>query len=194
MNIKILTGSYIKYMFHVPGVSNWSEYRYQKLFRLLYGYTQVVSKSNGARYVYHRPGILSSIPYIKAGKNAIIVPQDSLQNVITFFKKGQFGNQPNEEQWKVTYYVETIPLKKDQLHDAFESLIERFRAPSGNSLDETIINVAAAKDYNYKYLSLLLYNAGKICNNEWFGIAKENSERLQKLHTSYLTLKRAAGN
>ncbi|MBN1159974.1 MAG: hypothetical protein JXA43_01910 [Candidatus Diapherotrites archaeon] len=190
MTVKPLTGSYVKYMFHVPGVSNWSEYRYQKLFRLLYGYTQVVTKSNGARYVYHRPGILSFVPYIKAGKNAVIVPQEVLQNVITFFKKGRFGSTPEEQNWKVTYYVETVPIKQDQLLDAFECLMERLRAPSGNNLDETIAKVAEANDYNYRHLNLLLYNTGKICNSEWFGEAKKQSERLQVLHDSYITLKK----
>ncbi len=66
-----------------------SAYFYQRFFRALYGYKQVVSKSNGRHYVYYRPGVLTPHPYVKAGRNAVLVPDSALQPLLRFLKTGQ---------------------------------------------------------------------------------------------------------
>ena len=66
-----------------------SAYVYQRFYRALYGYTQVVAKSSGKRYVYHRDGVLSRHPFIKDSRNSVIIPDSALQPLISFLKTGQ---------------------------------------------------------------------------------------------------------
>jgi len=79
--------------YHVTYVVRWpgkkSSYIYQRFYRALYGYTQVVSKANGRHYVYHRDGVLSKYPYIKASRNSVVIPDTALQPLLNFLKTGQ---------------------------------------------------------------------------------------------------------
>jgi len=66
-----------------------SAYAYQRFFRALYGYTQVVSKGNGRRYVYHRDGVLTRYPFYREGKNVVIIPDNALQPLLSFLRTGK---------------------------------------------------------------------------------------------------------
>src|SRR4030042_1173873 len=82
-------GYFIQYKFIIPENMKHSSYTYQKLFRALYGYTQAVFKSNGKTYHYHRAGVLSATPYLRPGKNCVIIPPGKFQHLLDFFKTGR---------------------------------------------------------------------------------------------------------
>jgi len=91
----------VRYRFRAP-----PGYSYQRFFRALYGYTQVVKKSNGKTYIYRRPGVLTYYPYIHGAKNTIIIPPEALPPVINFFKTGKNPCHEFEDlsSWNVSYY------------------------------------------------------------------------------------------
>ncbi|GAG48539.1 unnamed protein product, partial [marine sediment metagenome] len=99
---------FIQYKFILPESVSHSSYSYQKLFRALYGYTQAVNKSSGKNYKYHRQGVLSSYPYLRAGKNCVIIAPDAFQNLISFFKTGRNPAHKWEVKgnWKAVYYMD----------------------------------------------------------------------------------------
>jgi len=95
----------------------------------LYGYTQVVSKSSGKRYVYHRDGVLSRHPFIKDSRNSVIIPDSALQPLISFLKTGQnpahrFTDVAN---WTdiVKYTVQETAVSDEDAANAVYSAISR---------------------------------------------------------------------
>ncbi|MDN5358360.1 MAG: hypothetical protein PWP76_203 [Candidatus Diapherotrites archaeon] len=76
-------------MYSIKWSGKKSAYIYQRFFRAIYGYTQVVVKGNGRRYVYYREGVLTKYPFIKEGKNMVVVPDNALQPLLNFLKTGQ---------------------------------------------------------------------------------------------------------
>lgn len=104
-----------------------SSYVYQRFYRALYGYTQVVSKASGKRYTYHRDGVLTRHPFIKDSRNSVIIPDSALQPLLSFLKTGQnpahrFTNISN---WTdlVKYSVqETTISAEDAAHAVFSAI------------------------------------------------------------------------
>ena len=189
---KPVPGSFVKYMFIIPGVSDWSEYRYQKLFRLLYGYVQVVSKSSGGHYTYDRGGILTELPYIKTGKNSVIVPPDNLQRLISFFrtKKTSAGDKAPED-CQIKYFIETVQKDPRELVPAFDALFERVRLESGKPLDAALSDLVTQEDYSSKDAGFVLQHAERVCSSSWFQSVMRESPRLGKFFENYQKLKRA---
>ena len=66
-----------------------SSYVYQRFFRAIYGYTQVVSKANGKKYAYYRRGVLSNYPYVKLGRTTVVIPDNALQDIMAFLKSSR---------------------------------------------------------------------------------------------------------
>ena len=123
----VLRGYFIQYKFIVPESIKHSSYTYQKLFRALYGYTQNVTKSNGKSYKYHRRGVLSSTPYIRPGKNCVIIPPGTFNSLIDFFKTGKNPSHywQGKGDWKAVYYMDEKNLTEDDVRAALEEQLDR---------------------------------------------------------------------
>ena len=111
-----------------------SSYVYQRFYRALYGYTQVVSKASGKRYTYHRDGVLTRHPFIKDSRNSVIIPDSALQPLLNFLKTGQnpahrFSNISN---WTdlVKYSVQETAVSETEAANAVFSAISRLYVKS----------------------------------------------------------------
>jgi len=89
-----------------------SAYAYQRFFRALYGYTQVVSKSNGRRYIYYREGVLTRYPFHRAGKNIVLIPDNALQPLLAFLKTGK---NPAHEFQHTTRWTEIVKYSIEEV-------------------------------------------------------------------------------
>jgi hypothetical protein len=106
-----------------------SAYAYQRFYRALYGYTQVVSKSSGKTYTYYREGVLTRYPFVKDGRNAVVIPDSALQPLLSFLKTGQnpahsFANVAN---WTdlVKYSISEVTVDAPTAAAAVFSAISR---------------------------------------------------------------------
>jgi len=135
-----MKGYFIQYKFIVPESTKHSSYTYQKLFRALYGYTQNVTKSNGKTYHYLRKGILSDFPYIRPGKNCVIIPPKSFNSLDTFFKTGKNPSHywRVKGDWKAVFYLDEKSLDENQVINAIKNQIKR--AFQDSSSDEGVID------------------------------------------------------
>ena len=128
-----MKGFLIRYKYR--GAKPSSSYSYQRFFRALYGYTQVVTKSNGASYVYYREGVLTTYPYIHEGRNTMIIPENALEPLINFFKEGKNPAHSFEDlsNWTVTYYVEETTVDPPSALRAIYSALNRIlvKTPEG---------------------------------------------------------------
>ena len=188
----LVNGSFIRYTFYIPGVTDWSEYRYQKLFRMLYGYVQVVSKGSGASYNYYREGVLTDIPYLKTGKNSIIVPQDSLQKILIFFRTGKAASGdrvPEGCKVPITHFIETVQRPAKELVPAFDALLERLKLSDGASVDSALADLVQAQDWENKNSAQVLAYAQGICSSSWFNAVAGESPRMKKFQDNYYKLK-----
>ena len=142
----------VQYKFILPSDIKHSSYTYQKLFRALYGYTQNVSKSSGKTYRYHRPGVLSSFPFTKPGKNLVLIPKSALSALVDFFKTGK---TPSHEwhvkgDWKAAYYTDERDISVSDAAQALDAAAARVMA-SLKSLGEQASTLEPTG--NYKGLS-----------------------------------------
>jgi len=177
-------GYFIQYKFILPDTINHSSYSYQKLFRAIYGYTQAVYKSSGKNYRYHRKGVLSDYPYLRAGKNCVIIAPEAFQNLIAFFKTGKnpAHNWTVKGNWKAVYYMDQklIPEKKAAL--ALENLLSRtYTGKSGSSrlLSEELKRVGSGT-LKPDYEQMLLEDAKKIIKHPWFAKSLTSSSKLRE--------------
>lgn len=180
---------FIQYKFLTPDSVKHSSYTYQKLFRALYGYTQNVSKSNGKSYRYHRPGVLSSGPYIRPGKNCVIVPQNQLSPLFEFFKTGRNPTHKwtGKGDWKAVYYMNEKEVLVSDLVKPLESFIDRaFVSLPGEEkrrLEDELASLAgnqpSASKANDSYRKALAAQVQRIVGNEWFALCSAKSERLK---------------
>src|SRR3989344_3839606 len=140
-------GHFIKYNFIIPETTKHSSYTYQKLFRALYGYTQNVTKSNGKTYKYHRKGILSDIPYIRPGKNCVIIPPKSFAPLETFFKTGKNPTHywKTKGNWKAVFYFEEKDLEENSVITALKELTERLFQKGYDDVTVPDLNTLAEK-------------------------------------------------
>ena len=174
-----------------------SSYTYQKLFRALYGYTQAVFKGNGKTYHYHREGILSKYPFIRPGKNCVIIPPAAFQDLIEFFKTGRNPSHrwSNKGEWKAVYYMneKTVP-EKDAI-SALEELLSReiMDLPSGGfgRLEDEINTLADAPKPDEARKNLALSVAQKIVEMNWFKEAYSQSPKLKAFYEKYKQLRGA---
>ncbi len=158
------------------------KYEYQRFFRALYGYTQVVKKSNGKMYVYYREGVLTLYPYIKQGRNSVIIPDNALKPLVDFFKEGK--NPAHEFQdikdWKVTYYVEETDVSENMAHKAIEDALKRIfiRTDTGlRSIKEVIDSLYVSLDE----LAEIKLKTRHIIQSNWFSSLKEKFKKLLEL-------------
>ena len=193
----VLRGYFIQYKFIIPDTLKHSSYTYQKLFRALYGYTQAVFKSSGKTYRYHRSGILSDTPYVRPGKNCVIIPPNTFQTLIEFFKTGKNPAHAwrDKGDWKAVYYMNEKGVDETVAVKAIEELLDRKFVVTNSKAHETLaneLNIAAGKGktgVDSGYLSLLLAEAQVIVSNEWFKPVYPHSDKLKGFYSNYKQLK-----
>jgi hypothetical protein len=194
-----LKGYFIQYKFIIPENLKHSSYTYQKLFRALYGYTQAVFKSSGKTYHYHRKGVLSDSPYIRPGKNCVIIPPSIFQKLIEFFKTGKNPAHVwrDKGSWKAVYYMNEKDVDETAIVKAVEEILDRRYVLTTSKEHEKLVdelNLAAGKtksSLDPGYLSLLLSEAQSIAGNEWFKATCNQSEKLKEFYTNVKKLKGA---
>ncbi|MDP6670691.1 MAG: hypothetical protein QGI60_02650 [archaeon] len=188
---------FIQYKFILPDTIKHSSYTYQKLFRALYGYTQAVYKSNGKVYHYHRNGVLSDTPFLRPGKNCVIIPTPALQKLVDFFKTGRNPTHrwKGKGDWKAVYYMNEKDVDEKKIAEAITALLNRFQI-SGVS-DKPLSLMEAAE-----YLSsqgatkgkgdlneILIAQAKPIVDSDWFKAAAPVSKELKGFYSSYKNLR-----
>ncbi|MFA7709323.1 MAG: hypothetical protein WCX82_04270, partial [archaeon] len=121
-----IISNYIKYKFIFNNNINHSAYLYQKVFRSIYGYTQNVTKKDKKTYLYHREGVLENIPYIKSGKNSIVIPIDTEHSIINFFNTGKspIHNFREKGEWTIDYTIEKVEIDDTDIIRNIDSYID----------------------------------------------------------------------
>ena len=189
-------GYFIQYKFIIPENMKHSSYTYQKLFRALYGYTQSVFKSNGKIYHYHRPGVLSATPYLRPGKNCVIIPPGNFQKLLEFFKTGKNPTHVwrGKGDWKAVYYMNEKTVDEKNAAAAIESLLERQYIATDAGKKETLasaLNITVSKtgEVDKAYISMLLAEAAPVATSDWFKNTYSQSEKLKAFYSNYKKLK-----
>jgi hypothetical protein len=191
-------GYFIQYKFILPEQIKHSSYTYQKLFRALYGYTQAVFKSNGKNYHYHRAGVLSGTPYLRPGKNCVIIPEGNFQGLLDFFKTGRNPTHAwrGKGDWKAVYYMNEKTVDEKGAIEALEALLDRYYVVTSSGRKEkiaselnTTLNKSKAGDVEKTYLKVLLNEAQNIASTDWFKNLHSQSEKLNSFYSNYKKLK-----
>ncbi len=184
---------FIQYRFIIPDSVKHSSYTYQKLFRAIYGYTQAVYKSNGKIYHYHRAGILSEYPYIRPGKNCVIIPPAAFQSLQEFFKT---GNNPTHNwqikgDWKCTYFLNEKDVDEKTIILALNDLLSRkfIKGIEGPVSLSSELNRIVDLDTNKEYKSLILKEVQQIVSNPWFKEVYNQSKELSDFYMNFKKLK-----
>ena len=188
----VFEGYFIQYKFIIPNELKHSSYTYQKLFRALYGYTQSVSKSSGKNYKYHRKGVLSEIPYIRAGKNSILIPQKHLAKLIEFFKTGKNPTHAWETKgdWKAVYYMDEKKIDENLVVESLEELLERTYVQNNSKqhvkiadeLNEISLKLGSNQEIKQSYLNFFKEELKKILSNQWFKECYSKSIKLKEFY------------
>lgn len=190
----VLKGYFVQYKFYLPQRIKHSSYSYQKLFRAIYGYTQCVNKASGKAYKYHRPGVLSFSPYLRPGKNSVVIPEEDLPKLLDFFKT---GNNPTHRwqtkgEWKVAYSMNEKTIKPQEAVESLEELIDRVFVPKNKTkinIFEELKNISANLDKADKnYVAMVLAEARKTISRPWFNECCELSSRLKEFKDLYFLI------
>ena len=194
--VSLLKGYFVQYKFIIPETIKHSSYTYQKLFRALYGYTQNVTKSNGKTYHYHRKGVLSETPYLRPGKNCVIIPPKSFATLDNFFKTGRNPTHywRVKGNWKAVFYLDEKNIEQAQAIDALKKQIKRtFHEEHGDvpipDLTTLVEKTSAGEHIPPEKLKLALNEAEKIVSNAWFKDVYSGDKALKKFYDDYRALK-----
>ncbi|MFH1663250.1 MAG: hypothetical protein ABH986_00255 [archaeon] len=189
----------MQYKFILPKDIKHSSYTYQKLFRAIYGYSQQVSKSNGKTYVYHRPGVLSDTPFIKHGKNCVVIPQEKFSELINFFKTGKNPSHSwaVKGDWKAVYYLNEKEIHEPDIIKSLENLIDRTYIINPLKEHGSILpemeklrkQVVEKKNPDSGFSQTVLNESKKIVNSQWFKDVYSKSDKLKHFHSLHSFLK-----
>ncbi len=186
-------GYFIQYRFILPDSIKHSSYTYQKLFRAIYGYTQAVHKGSGKNYNYHREGILSNYPFIRPGKNCVIIPPFAFQSLQEFFKTGHnpTHNWETKGDWKCTYFLNEKDLSESDVIKALNNLISRkfVEGVEGLALLQNEMKRALGTPLDQSYIAKLVSESQKIVDLEWFKQVYPKSAELTEFYENYKKLK-----
>ncbi|NMA44684.1 MAG: hypothetical protein GX950_02625 [Candidatus Diapherotrites archaeon] len=186
-------GYFIQYRFILPDSIKHSSYTYQKLFRAIYGYTQAVHKGSGKNYQYHRQGILSNYPFIRPGKNCVIIPSVAFQPLQEFFKTGHnpTHNWETKGEWKCTYFLNEKDLTEAEVIKSLNNLISRkfIEGVEGLALLQNEMKRALSTQLDQNYVTRLVNEAQKIVDLEWFKQVYSQSPELNDFYENYKKLK-----
>jgi len=181
-------GYFIQYKFILPEDTKHSSYTYQKLFRAIYGYTQAVFKSNGKTYQYHRDGVLSKYPFVRAGKSCVIIPPEAFQELTEFFKTGKNPTHKwqTKGDWKAVYYLNEKDVSEKEAVAALESLLDRTKIISTDS--PAALETALSNDSDADVRTAAVATAKKVAGTAWFKELYQKSERLKTLYSQIKTI------
>ena len=132
------------------------------------------------------------MPYIKQGKNCVIIHQNSFSKLKNFFLT---GNNPTHKwqvkgDWKAVYYLNDKVLDESQVVKALESILERthiFSTPQNHELimPELVrlqeLKTASALT-NQNYMKVVLNEANEIISHPWFKKFYSKSNQLIQLN------------
>jgi hypothetical protein len=184
---------FVQYRFIIPDTVKHSSYTYQKLFRAIYGYTQAVYKASGKNYHYHRPGILSPYPYIRPGKNCVIIPQVAFQPLQEFFKTGRnpTHNWSEKGDWKCTYFLNEKDVGEKEIIAALENLLSRkfIEGVEGQIKLVSEMKRVIEKGADLIYRQALVKEAQGVVDLEWFKQTYQQSSQLSEFYELYKLLK-----
>jgi len=186
-------GYFVQYRFILPDSIKHSSYTYQKLFRAIYGYTQAVHKSSGKNYSYHRSGILSDFPYLRPGKNCVIIPPAAFQSLQDFFKTGHnpTHNWETKGEWKCTYFLNEKDIAEKEIVLALENLIAR-KYVGGIEGPATLLaemKRVKEKGSSPEYRSAVVKEAQTIVDLDWFKQTYQMSQVLIDFYELYKHIK-----
>ena len=194
--MSFLKGYFVQYKFILPKEIRHSSYTYQKLFRAIYGYTQNVSKGGGKSYKYYRKGVLSNIPYIRPGKNSVIIPPSAFNQLSTFLKTGKNPTHHWKEKgdWKAVYYMDEKQVSEAEVISALESLLSRLYLLSGEGEVKVVDHVNYLLENSKAHdgaalVAATVKSAEPLINSEWFGSYYKQSEKLSSFFDNYKKLK-----
>lgn len=186
-------GYFIQYRFILPESIKHSSYTYQKLFRAIYGYTQAVHKGTGKNYNYHREGILSNYPFIRPGKNCVIIPPVAFQSLQDFFKTGHnpTHNWETKGEWKCTYFLNEKDLSESEVIKSLNTLISKkfIEGVEGLALLQNEMKRALTLKLDQNYVTKLVQESQKIVDLEWFKQVYPQSSELNEFYENYKKLK-----
>lgn len=190
----MVKGYFIQYKFILPETTKHSSYTYQKLFRAIYGYTQDVFKSSGKRYSYHRAGVLSDFPYVRVGKNCVLIHPGVFSSLLEFFKTGKNPTHKWEGRgdWKAVYYMNEKEVSDDRLVVALEALLARRQVILPNHVPEKLHNCLKklkSGELDSGHKALVLAEAQKVTENDWFKAIYSKSDQLSNFSALYKELK-----
>ncbi len=190
---------YIQYKFILPETIKHSTYTYQKLFRAIYGYTQNVTKSNGKVYHYHRKGVLSDTPYIRPGKNAVIIHPSAFPKFKQFCATGQnpSHNWRSKGDWKAVYYMDEKEVDNSKIVNALEDLLERTYLASAEKtpqrlheeLSTMLDKVRSSETVDETHKQRVLSHSNAITSNEWFKSHYSHSPKLTDFNEKVKSLR-----
>ncbi len=176
-----MKGFLIKYRY--KGAQPSSSYQYQRFFRALYGYTQVVTKSNGRTYVYYREGVLTTYPYIREGRNTVTVSENALEPLINFFKTGKNPAHEFEDlsNWTVTYYIEEVNVDESSALRAIYSALNRIMVPTETGLIR-LRDLLQRTSFGTDELLAIREKGKNIVTSPWFKVVYEKDPLLLHLN------------
>ena len=191
-----LKGYFVQYKFILPKEIKHSSYTYQKLFRAIYGYTQNVSKGGGKVYKYCRKGVLSEVPFLRPGKNSVIIPTSAFNQLITFLKTGKNPTHywKSKGDWKAVYYMDEKQVSESDVVSALEALLSRLHLP-GDSGDLKLVDQVeyllenSDKQGAKALIEATLTGAEPLVSSEWFASYYKQSDMLSSFFEKYKKLK-----
>ncbi len=194
-----MKGYFVQYKFILPKDVKHSSYTYQKLFRAIYGYSQQVSKSNGKTYVYHRHGVLSKTPFIKHGKNCVVIPQEKFSDLISFFKTGKNPSHSwtIKGDWKAVYYLNEKEIGETDITASLENLLDRTYIVNPakehglllSEMEKLKESAESRKSKDNVFSDVIFNEAKEIITSSWFKEVYSKSEKLKYFHSLYTFLK-----
>ncbi len=193
MCVLVIRAYFVQYRFILPDSIKHSSYTYQKLFRGIYGYTQAVYKGGGKNYHYHRAGILSNYPFIRPGKNCVIIPQIAFQTLQEFFKTGKNPTHYWQEkgEWKCTYFLNEKDLSELEVAKSVENLLNRkfVEGIEGKALLFNEMKRIVQNNVEEGYKLALLKEAQNIVDLDWFKQTYQQSLLLIDFYDLFKKLK-----
>ncbi len=184
-----MRGYFVKYTFKTE--KPHSSYEYQRFFRAIFGYTQVVVKKNGRRYVYMREGVLTRYPYIRRGRSTVVIPEEALGPLLTFFKTGKNPAHAFTYlgDWKVTYFMQEVDVKPDEAASAILSALERIIV-AGVPLYTVLQHVDTQRN---DVLASAYAAGGELFRTRWFQEVLSLGLLPEEIAHGYKTLERLFG-
>ncbi len=147
-----------------------TSYEYQRFFRAIYGYTQVVAKANGKKYTYRREGVLTAYPYVKEGKSVVVIPENALTALVDFFKTRRNPAHVFEYvgEWRVSYSIEETYVPTNAVIDAILRALDRIYVPTGDGEAPASTLLRSVRQLDNNTAAQLVSRLSGILESSWY--------------------------